>query len=387
VSGAPTAQRLDPLGGITARVLVVAAVAIALVEAAAMSYATADQISSPAFEAAALLALVASGVYYIRATSPFRRAFSMRSLAIVYLLAFVAVAFNSAAQWGSNVAVRDDWGPLALATITLTLGSYRPAREILVYSALTATVVGALGLLQADTFRSDIPELVYAIVPAVPILGAGVAAAAFSRTLVDSLLDWRSSARVGEASALDDTERAAPAKASHLVHLDEQVVPFLRVVSRGSEVSEADGARARALARELRALMLIDTERSWLERIVRRVDDPQRLAERMGGSERGYLRAVVAHLRHSEVFDAETLRIALRDDGAGPRFTVEVESRPGRNPRVHLAPYIAVAHGLFSGVDWQIAGSTLTIVLAAGTPDVLPDSGVTRSDTVTEESP
>ena len=390
MNGPPTAQRLDPLGGITARVLVAVAVGIAFVEAAVMSSVTADQISHPVFEAAALIAIGVSGVYYVRATSPFRPAFSMRSLTVVYLSALAAVVFNSAAQWGSNAVVRDDWAPLALATITLTLGSYRPAREIVLFSALTATVVGALGLVQADTFRSDIPELVYALIPATPILAAGVAAAAFSRSLVGSLLDWRASAGVREASARVDSElseQTAPARAGHLVHLDDQVIPFLRVVSRGSELSEADGARARTLARELRALMLIDTERSWLERIVRRVDDPRRLAERMAGSERGFLRAVVAHLRHSEVFDDETLRLTLREEPAGCSVTVEVESRPGRNPRVHLAPYIAVAHSLFSGVDWQISGATLTLVLAAGTPAPSPGGRVTSGDAQTEEAP
>jgi len=368
VSGQLTAQRLDPLGGITARVLVVVAVAIALVEAVVMSRVTADQISYPAFEAVALIAIALSGVYLIRATSPFRPAFSMRSHAIVCLLALAAVVFNSAAQWGSNTVVRDDWGPLALATITLTLGSYRPAREILLCSSMTAAVVGALGLVQADTFRSDVPELVYAIIPAVPIFATGVAAAAFSRSLVASLLDWRSSAGADAASALSDTEQSVPQKASHLVHLDEQAIPFLRVVAHTGEVSEADGARARVLARELRTLMLIDTERSWLERIVQRVSDPQRLAERMGESERGFLRAVVAHVRHSELFDAATLRLSLREHETGQTVTAEVQCLPGTNPRVQLAPYIAVAHSLFSGVDWQIADATLTIVLAAGTP-------------------
>jgi hypothetical protein len=390
VNGPPTAQRLDPLGGITARVLVAVAVGIAFVEAAVMSSVTADQISHPVFEAAALIAIGVSGVYYVRATSPFRPAFSMRSLTVVYLSALAAVVFNSAAQWGSNAVVRDDWAPLALATITLTLGSYRPAREIVLFSALTATVVGALGLVQADTFRSDIPELVYALIPATPILAAGVAAAAFSRSLVGSLLDWRSSAGAREASARIDAQQAepaAPARASHLVHLDEHVIPFLQVVSRGSELSEADGARARTLARELRALMMIDTERSWLERIVRRVDDPGRLAERMVGSERGFLRAVVAHLRHSEVFDDETIRLTLREEPAGCTVTVEVESRPGRDPRVHLAPYIAVAHSLFSGVDWQISGATLTLVLVAGTPAPSPRGRANRGDALTEEAP
>ena len=382
--GSITAQQLDPLGGITARVLVVVGVAVGLVVAVGISLTTTAQVGHPVLEAAALLAITASGVYYIRATSPFRVAFSMRSHAIVCLLALAAVLLNALAQWGSNTMVRDDWGPLAMAIVTVTMGSYRPAREIVVCSLVCAAVIAALSFLQADTFRAEVPALVYAILPATPVLASGAAAATFSRSLVGSLLDWRRSAGLGGASALGDADQPDVRRASHLVHLDEQVLPFLRVVAHVGEVSEADGARARLLARELRTLMLIDTERSWLERIVRRVSDPQRVAERMGESERGFLRAVVAHVQRGELFDAETLRLTLREDAGEQTVTAEVECLPGRSPRVHLAPYIAVAHSLFDRVDWQIAGTALTIVVSAGTPARIRGGQQSRRDGVSE---
>jgi hypothetical protein len=358
---------------------------VGLVVAVGSSLSTPEQVSHPVLEAAALLAIAASGLYYIRATSPFRVAFSMRSHAVVCLLALAAVLLNSFAQWGTNTMVRDDWGPLAMAIVTVTLGSYRPWREIVACTLVCAAVIAALSFLQADSFRAEIPALVYAILPATPVLASGAAASTFSRSLVSSLLDWRRTAGLGEASALDERDRPpGPRTASHLVHLDEQVMPFLRVIAHVGEVTEADGARARLLARELRTLMLIDTERSWLERIVRRVSDPQRIAEQLGESERGFLRAVVAHVRRSDLFDADTLRLTLRERAEGQTVTAEVECLPGRNPRVHLAPYIAVAHSLFASVDWQIAGTTLTIVVAAGTPARRRGGQQSRRDDVPE---
>jgi hypothetical protein len=370
----PTAQQLDPLGGITARPLVVVAVFVAVAVAGIMSVVTSEQVSRPALEAAALVAITASGLYYIRATSPFRASFSMRSHAVVCLLALAAVLLNAFAQWGGNAVIRDDWGPVAMAIMTVTLGSYRPAREIVICTLVTGGVIAVLAAMQAETFRSDVPALVYALLPATPVFAAGAAAATFSRSLVGSLLAWRASAGSGAASAPDAPGDAAPAKSSHLVHLDDQVIPFLAGVYSTASLTEADGTRARVLARELRMLMVMDAERSWLERIVRRVSDPDRLAEGMGESERGFLRAVVAHVRHSDVFDDDTLRVSLVGSARGRQLVIEVDSRPGRNARVQLAPYIAVAHSLFAGVDWQIAGATLSIVLAAETPARLEDA-------------
>ena len=359
-----TAQELDPLGGITARLFAIGAVVVALVVAFSMSVISAEQTNNVGLEIAALAAITASGALYIRAASPFRAPFPRSAHAAVCLLALLAVSLDSAAQWGTNAVVRDDWGPVALAILTLTFGSWRPGWEILAYTLVCAFVIGGLAFAQADTFDADVPAIVFAVLPATPVLATGAAASAFSRSLVDSLLAWRSGETLAVASALDDSEPAAQSKASHLVHLDEQVYPFLERVARGPELTALDGDRARVLARELRTLLVIDSERSWLSRIVRETDDRHRFAERMSEAERGFVRALVSHLRTSAAFDDDRMRLMLHGTEWEATCTIAVPCRASHNPRVHLAPYIAVGRSVFATVAWNLAhDNSLSITL------------------------
>ena len=363
-----TAQQLDPLGGLTARPFVIGAVAVSLLVSVTMSIASASQISYPLLEVAGLLALAAAGVFYIRAASPFRAPFPLRAHATVCLLALLAIVLNSLAQWGSNEVVRDDWGAVALAILTLMFGSYRPSREIIVCAVVCSAVIGGLAVAQAHTFVADVPAPVFGILAAVPVLAAGAAASTFSRSLVGSLLEWRSAHGRPAASAPDDGDdgggnRADVATASHLVHLSEQVFPFLEGVVRDPQLTAGDGDRARVLARELRTLMVIDAERSWLTRLVRDVRDPQHLADAMGEAERGYVRAMIGHMRRDEGLTHERMRLTLQAEGSHATCTLSVPCAPQHNPRVQLAPYIAVGRSIFDSVDWRVERGLLTLRL------------------------
>ena len=359
-----TAQELDPLGGITARLFAIGAVAVALVVAFSMSVITAEQTNNVWLELAALAAITASGAFYIRAVSPFRAPFPRSAHVVVCLLALLAVVLDSAAQWGTNPVVRDDWGPIALAILTLTFGSWRPAWEILLCTIVCALVIGSLAFVQADHFAADVPAIVFAVLPATPLLATGAAATAFSRSLVDTLLAWRAGVTGPRASAPSIGDDAEPTRASHLVHLDEQVYPFLERVAQSAELTAADGERARVLARELRTLLVLDAERSWLSRIVRDVDDRHRFAERMGEAQRGFVRAVLAHVRNSAAFDDERMRLALHGSEWEATCTIVVPGHAGHNPRVQLAPYIAVGRSVFGTVAWNLGhNNTLSITL------------------------
>jgi hypothetical protein len=358
-----TPQQLDPLGGMTARLFVIGAAVVALVVAVTLSLSTLDQLANPWLEIAALVAITAAGGYYVRAASPFRAPFPRSAYLTVNLLGLAAIALESAAQWGSNEIVRDDWAPIAFAVLGLTFGSWRPGWEIAVGTVVAALFVATLAFVQADTFAADVPALVFAILPATPILATGAAASAFSRSLVGSLLDWRSTAGGPATSDTGVSEGGVSARASHLVHLEDHVYPFLERVADGAEVSADDGDRARVLARELRTLLVLDGERSWLSRIVRHTDDPHRLAERMSEAERGLVRSLVTHVRNNTAFDHERMRLTLRGDEWEASCSIEVPCDAAHNPRVQLAPYVAVARSVFGTVSWHIAHNAMTIML------------------------
>jgi hypothetical protein len=359
-----TAQQLDPLGGLTARLLVKAAVAIGGVVAVVMSIVTADETSRPALEVGALVAFGLAGWYFIRATSPFRPPFTLVDHMVVCLLLIVAVVLDAAAQWGTNSYVRDDWPVLALAIVTVAFGSYRPDWEIVVCAVVLSLFVGGLAALQAPAFDSDVPWTVYALLSATPVVAAGCGAASFSRSMVAALLEWRAGADAGD-HAVEEADAAMRERASHLVHLDAEVIPFLERIAGGDEVTEADGGRARVLARELRTLMVMDAERSWLSRLAPRVVDDARVADRMTSAQRGYVRAVLAHIASSAVFDADSVSVEI--EGAGPdgtaRCIVRAHCVDQRSPRVQLAPYVAVARTVFAGVDMGYSASSVILAL------------------------
>lgn len=359
-----TAQELDPLGGLTARLFAIGAVAVALIVAYSMSVITAAQTNDVWLELAALAAITAAGAWYIRAASPFRAPFPRRAHVVISGLALVAVVLDSAAQWGTNPVVRDDWGPITLAVLTLTFGSWRPGWEIAIGTVVGAVVIGSLAYAQADHFAAHVPAIVFALMPATPLLAAGAAASAFSRSLVSTLLAWRSAVSRPQASAPDDVDGPPPAAASHLAHLEKHVYPFLEAVAREPRVTTAHGERARVLSRELRTLLVLDSELSWLSRIARDVDDRDRFAERMGEAQRGFVRALVAHLRNSEAFDDERMRLSLTGGEWEASCAIVVPCTPQHNPRVQLAPYIGVGRSVFGGVAWDLsADNTLAITL------------------------
>ena len=358
-----TPQRLDPLGGMTARLFVIGSAVVALVVAVTLSLSTFDQLSAPVLEVAALLAITAAAGYYVRAASPFRAPFPRRAYVVVNLLGLAAIVLNSAAQWGTNEIVRDDWPPIAFAVLALTFGSWRPGWEIATGTVVATLTVGTIAFVQADTFAADVPGLVFAILAATPILATGAAASAFSRSLVGSLLDWRSAGAGPATSETPSEGDGVAARASHLVHLEDHVYPFLERVAETAEVSADDGDRARVLARELRTLLVLDGERSWLSRIVRTTDDPRRIADRMSEAQRGLVRSLVAHVRNNAAFDHDRMRLTLRGDEWEATCTIEVPCDAAHNPRVQLAPYVAVARSVFGTVSWQIARGAMAITV------------------------
>ena len=102
--------------------------------------------------------------------------------------------------------------------------------------------------------------------------------------------------------------------------------------------------------------MMLDSEQSWAEGIVDILDDPGRVAQRLSPGQRGSLRALVAHLRGAE--NARAITLMLRADGAG-ELSASLPS--GSNPRVRLAPFVAVVRGIFAAADGDFSGTTFTL--------------------------
>jgi len=380
-------QQLDPLGGITARLLVFMVAMLSIPIAVVMTVASADQISHPGLELGAIIAMVASGGYFIRATSPFRAPFGRRAFAIVLALACIAIVLDAFAQQGTNTMVRDDWPPIVLALLTVSLGSYRPPWEIIGASLLTALVAALSTLVGAPTFRADAPTPLFAILIALPIIAAGLAAAAASRSQVIDLQRWRDGdhePRAGHPAigdrGLDDVALAG--LVGHRALLEEDAIPFLALIAEKSRVTRRDGARARALSKDMRALMIIDDEERWVTRLVGGANDPRRLSVAMTPEQRGCLRAIITHVRSSAEFDGDSLRLGFSVDPRNPsraRCTLRVGIHSARRARVQLAPFAAIARGVFFDADSDFSSRGARIVfrfaVSAGSTSFRPRVG------------
>lgn len=365
-------QQLDPLGGVNARLLVFAACALVPTLAIVTTLASVREISNPVFSILALVVIIVACAYYVRATSPFRAPFSLGSHAIVCLLALLAVALDALGQAGSNTLVRDDWAPIAIAALSVTFGSYRPPWEILACGVVTAMGVAAIVFAGSASYTANVPPVLFAALASLPVLAAGLAAAAISRSLVLDLRAWR---RDGSTPDDVDASEAGIVHESTVAHhraLAEQgALPFLQSIVDSSEITPADAAHARELSHELRALMILDDQQSWVTRLVTGVDDPHRLSDGMDPDQRGCLRAIVTHLESNSTATAPALRLSftlespgrIRRAGATVCCTLEFGIDSARNTRVQLGPFVAIARAVFTGTEIGFTGTHGTIHL------------------------
>ena len=382
-------QQLDPLGGVTARLLVYAACALVPVLAIVTTLASAREISNPVFSVLALIVIVVACAFYVRATSPFRAPFSLGSHAIVCLLALLAVVLDALGQAGSNSLVRDDWAPIAIAALSVTFGSYRPPWEILACAVVTAIGVAAVVFAGSASYAADVPPVLFAALAAMPVLAAGLAAAAISRSLVLDLRAWRSDGSTPDNLRPSGAGVVLESTVVHHRALAEQgALPFLQSIVDSSEITEADAAHARELAHELRALMILDNEQSWVTRLVTGAGDPQRLSDGMDPDQRGCLRAIVTHLESNSGATAAGLRLSfalelpgrIRRAGATVCCTLEFDLDSDRNTRVQLGPFIAIARAVFVDTTVEFTGTRGRITLRfAASPAALRSARSLRS--------
>ena len=354
-----TPQELDPLGGITARLIVIVGGVIALVIAIGMSAANASEISSPPLAVAAVATLGLTAAYFVRVSSPYRAPLRFHSHVIICLGAIAAIALEALSQWGTNALIRDDWGPIAMAIVVITLGSYRPPLELL-GGAICSTILVALivvGVSASGSLVTPVPLTVFIVTMVTPVLAAGIGSAAFSASSIRSHRAWR--------QGFVETPRVTPftedAPTGHLAFLHGTVIPFLDSVVTTGQLADDDGARARRLAQELRVLMVLDSEQSWLTGVVDRFDDPARVSHELDSAQRASLRAIITHVQSSEAFAKRSARVRLGLENGEAVGVLEADVVALGNARVQLAPFIAVSRSAFPVSHAEFTPSRFTL--------------------------
>lgn len=317
-------QQLDPLAGVTAQAFAWVFAVAAFATAAGLTLIHRVEYHELPLLLGAFAVLAVAGTIVILASSPRRAPFTWRAAGAIHLLCLTALVLEAAAQWGTNTAVRSDWGPLTLALLVMATGCFRPAVEILGMAAVSVTVVATVTILGAEASDSMFPPVIYAGLTAGPVLAAAVGAAAFSATLVRRLLTWRESTRDARLAAVERMRLRVrdDLRDERITMIENEIGPFLREVLARGEAVDSTAESARQLADQLRRALVEEADGVWLDGVVAELHDPAGLAARMDGTQRAAVEAACTaladrHARASLERAGRRIRLVLVWDRVG----------------------------------------------------------------------
>jgi hypothetical protein len=202
-----------------------------------------------------------------------------------------------------------------------------------------------------------------------PILAMSLASATFGRFLIEGLVRWRRRAKRAVSSfATENTDWIARSvQQDRVTILNQEVVPFFAEVLHRGVIDEEDRQRARRISDAIRAVMVAEVDRSWLDGIVEQItgqpaDDPQRLAEFMSTDQRTAIRAAIFGVAGHPAFTARDFSLSIRAAGTQSVVTMQAVLETGDNVlRGQIAAYFAVIRIVFSDVKVEFSNATLTL--------------------------
>ena len=334
-----------------------------VVSAAILALATAGTIVgwSTSEHLTAMLALLAAGLAAFAApfwSSPLRAPFRTLGVVVILLLAAAAVMLTVVSTWHTPRLLTREWPILVYALSIAQLAPFRPARDL-----VSATILGTVGVsflaILAPTESLSLPPFVVIVETVLPILGLGLGAAEFARALANRNRPWYSSSSIEPACPIRRSRAwcgpcARTGSPSSTTLLSRSSPSLLQ----RDEVTDDDRSRARAIGDSIRAAMVADVDRSWLDSVLddlagRRGDgsipgseamqDPDRLAVGMSTEQRIVVRALVIALLDHPGFDPDGFGILISRDGAtaGVTLTAKLDADESL-ARTGLLPYLGV---------------------------------------------
>ncbi|GAB3132287.1 hypothetical protein [Marisediminicola antarctica] len=360
-----TAQRLDPAGTLGAHLLTIVLVVVAYLWAIVFSAFALSRGGDTVPALGALVALAIACALVLCASGKEYGVFTARIHLTMHLLVIVSFILASWSTWSTDDFSRDQWAPLSLGIMMVAVAPYRPARELIAAGTASALVMGVVTFAHADVVGTTAPPLALAAVAVIGVVALCYGAAMYSQRTVEALQRWRRRADV-VAEALADEVRVGLARSvqqDRVTILNRDVVPFFGDLLGRETITDADRARARAIATAVRSVMVADADRTWLEVVVQQagrpgrapiaVDDPDFLATTMTTAQRTALRAYVVALAADRKV-AEGFAIALSRQG---RLCVGTLTAPILSAdhalRSRYAPIHAVMRVAFDSVSIQ----------------------------------
>ncbi|MDM7883790.1 hypothetical protein QUG92_01605 [Curtobacterium sp. RHCKG23] len=373
--GSRTAQQYDPLGAMGSRPLAVVLGAGGVLWALLVSLLDRDVPGSPTLSALTVLVLAASGAVVVTASSPFRAPFPRWAYVVHVALLAVATVSSVAAQWGPDRNALNDFMCLLTATGIVVVAPYRPWRDLAVGGLVLAAVDAAAWGVSASVFPHQVPVAVAAFLAAAPTLVLTAAAVVFAWTFGG--LAERVQIRAGSYSVAR-AERdgiAASVQQDRSVILARDVAPFFAELRTREVITDADRARARAIADGIRRAMVADADRTWFEYAVvvdggpaEAVDDPDGLIATLDADQRTVVRTFLRAALGAATVDPARFRATVRraDEPGAPAGRVAVRMElavDDSDVGIHRTfdPYFAVLRVTFHDLDVAVRPSSLAL--------------------------
>jgi len=373
-----TLQQRDPLAAIVGRPTTYLAALGVPVYAGIMVWFNREDIDDLGLAIASIFVIAMTGIVFAFASSPLRAPFTTRMLLAITLGGLVAHVFAVASMWESNAYVRDDWGPSALALYLLALAPYRPAREIAWAGVGSAVLISALTIGQQASFATPIPVHLFMVAAVTPLLILSLGAALFAHELVDGLERWERRDTMSQARLGDGKSEwiARSVQQDRITILNQEIVPYFSSLLASESVTPQDRARALELSGAIRAIMVAEMDRSWLDGALEdvggaetpsRLDDDGRLAEQMTADQRTVLRALLVALHSQPRFDKHSLRIEIEEaeNGALVMMRAMIDATD-HTMRSSLEPYFAIMRIIFTDLHVDHLQPLLTLRFSYG---------------------
>ncbi|MGR0321205.1 hypothetical protein [Agromyces sp. ZXT2-3] len=348
-----TQQEVDPIGGVAAAPLVPIGAVLAVGASVALTAWHWDEVGSPIAAALGIILVAVAGIVAsvsVRATSA---PFTVDRLWYVVALAVAGAVAEYLSTVGADRYLYDDYGPLVVGMLILSLAPFCTWISLLLAGAVAAAVLAILAIGTADSSALDVPAAVLVTVNSVAVLALSAAAAAYSATIVGASLEWQ---RQANATALERDGRlregiVRSVQQGRVSVLGREVLPFLAHVAAADRIEVADADRARELADMLRRALKAGIESTWLDDLASSldaardiritVDDPGATASRLPSDQRPALTALLSWLSGDD--RAESIRVSVRADDGHARVTVDAVVAGSAPARRDLERFVAAA--------------------------------------------
>jgi hypothetical protein len=311
-----TPQQLDPLGTYAVWALPAIAGSIAVAYAICATLWHSGQFSQQPLAWLGVGLVVIASALFVWASLP-RRAPLTRTVFVGVLgLALLGSVSFTAATWGHNRLVQDDWGQIVTGLFLLAMAQLRPVRELLIAGCAAAAVLGLAAAIQFGFLSVAVSPVVYGLVAATPPLAMAFGAAAYSHSMLKAIGRWQDRARASmqalEPQVSESVGRSV--QQEFVTVLNRDAAPLLERILAHGEITSTDLDAAAVISRTMRMQTVDTLDSSWLDDSVRRAGMPDPDAVVTAAGDRQAVAAVTADQR--AVFGALLMALTHSSDWA-----------------------------------------------------------------------